>query len=137
MRTLSRRSAGVLILTALMLLAGCAAARLHSEGLAAVDRGDYEAGIAALGQAVTHDPTNTAYRIDYQARRDAAVQTLIAQGDAARRAGQLDAAGSFYRRVLSIDPGNDRARHGLEGMEADQRHAAALEGAPIRAIFFG
>jgi general secretion pathway protein D len=111
----------------LTLVAGCAADRLHREGLAAIDRGDYETGVSDLSQAVVRDPSNTTYRIDFEARRQSAVQTLIADADAARRAGQLGNAAELYRRLLKIDPGNDRARHGLEGIEADKRHAATLE----------
>jgi general secretion pathway protein D len=111
----------------LTLLAGCAADRLHREGLAAIDRGDYETGVSDLSQAVVRDPSNTTYRIDFEARRQSAVQTLVADADAARRAGQLGSAAELYRRLLKIDPGNDRARHGLEGIEADKRHGASLE----------
>ena len=129
MRTWLRRTPGALIAAALTLLAGCAAERLHREGLAAIDRGDYEVGVTDLHQAVAREPNNMAYRLDYQARREAAVQSLVAAGDTARRAGQPDAAGALFRRTLAIDPGNDRARHGLDGIEADKRHAVALAGA--------
>ena len=111
------------------LIAGCAADRLHREGLAAIDHGDYETGVAELGQAVSRDPHNMVYRLDFEARRESAVQTLIANGDAARRAGQLDAAKALYRRVLTIEANNDRARHGLEGIEGDRGHGATLEAA--------
>jgi general secretion pathway protein D len=111
----------------LTLLGGCAADRLHREGLAAIDRGDYETGVADLSQAVVRDPSNTTYRIDFEARRESAVQTLVADAAAARRAGQLGSAAELYRRLLKIDPGNDRARHGLEAIEADKRHGARLE----------
>jgi general secretion pathway protein D len=128
-RTWLRRAPGALIAAALTLLAGCAAERLHREGIAAIDRGDYEVGVTDLHQAVAREPNNMAYRLDYQARREAAVQSLVAAGDTARRAGQPDAASALFKRTLAIDPGNDRARHGLEGIEADKRHAVALGGA--------
>src|SRR5205823_1489510 len=122
-----RRASGALII--LTLIAGCAADRLHREGLAAIERGDYEAGVAELNQAVVREPGNMAYRLDFEARRESALQSLIAAGDNARRAGQLDAATALYRRVLAISPSNDRARHGLEGVEGDKRHGGALEAA--------
>jgi general secretion pathway protein D len=111
----------------LTLLAGCAAQGLHRDGLAAIDRGDYEKGVDELHKAVVRDPRNVAYRLDFEERRESAVQTLIADGDAARRAGKLDAAEAIYRRVLTLDPRNDRARHGLAGIESDKRHAATVE----------
>jgi general secretion pathway protein D len=120
-----RRASGALLI--LTLIAGCAADKLHRQGLAAIERGDYEVGVADLNQAVVRDPANMAYRLDFVARRESAVQSLIAQGDGARRAGQLDSAAALYRRVLAIAPSNDRARHGLNGIEGDKRHGGALE----------
>ncbi len=113
----------------LTLLAGCAADRLHREGLEAIDHEQYEVGVSDLAQAVAKDPHNMAFRLDFQARREAAVQKLIAQADAARGAMQLDAAAQLYRRALAIDPNNDRAQRSLEGIEGDKRHGAALAGA--------
>ncbi|MBV9621202.1 MAG: type II and III secretion system protein [Gammaproteobacteria bacterium] len=111
----------------LTLLVGCAAERLHQEGLAAIERGDYETGIADLRQALAKAPDNMGYRLDFPAQRDAAVHTLIAQADTARQAGQLEGAAALYRRVLTIEPSNYRARHGLDGIEGDKRHAEMLD----------
>ncbi|MBV9913607.1 MAG: hypothetical protein JOZ93_13575, partial [Sinobacteraceae bacterium] len=110
----------------LTLLAGCAADRLHREGLEAIDHEQYEVGVSDLAQAVAKDPHNMAFRLDFQARREAAVQKLISQADAARGAMQLDAAAQLYRRALAIDPNNDRAQRSLEGIEGDKRHGVAL-----------
>jgi len=109
-----------------MLLAGCAAERLHRQGLAAIDRGEYEAGVAQLHQALEQDPGNIAYRLDYEARRDGSVQKLIGLADSARGMGHFDTATALYQRVLTIDPSNVRAQRGLTTIEADQRHAAAM-----------
>ncbi len=110
----------------LMLLAGCAAERLHRQGLAAIDRGEYEAGVAQLHQALEQDPGNIAYRLDYEARRDGSVQKLIGLADSARGMGHFDTATALYQRVLTLDPSNVRAQRGLTTIEADQRHAAAM-----------
>jgi general secretion pathway protein D len=109
-----------------MLLAGCAAERQHRQGLAAIDRGEYEAGVAQLHQALEQDPGNIAYRLDYEARRDGSVQKLIGLADSARGMGHFDTATALYQRVLTIDPSNVRAQRGLTTIEADQRHAAAM-----------
>jgi general secretion pathway protein D len=111
----------------LTLVAGCAAERLHSEGLAAMDRGEYETGVTELHQALVRDPRNVGYKLDFEARREQAVEALIASADAARRAAQFEAAGAFYLRVLAIEPLNDRARQGIEGIESDKRHGTILE----------
>jgi len=104
------------------LLVGCAADRLHRDGLVAIDRGEYESGVALLNQAVQNDPHNMTFRLDLQARRDAAIQQLIAMADTARGAHQLEVAAQDYKRVLALDPNNDRAKRGLAGLEGDARH---------------
>ena len=93
-----RRAFGVSL--TLTLLAGCAAQALHRDGLAAIDRGDYEQGVADLRQAVVRDPHNIEYRLDFEARRESAVEALVSDGDTARRNGNLDMADAFYRLSL-------------------------------------
>ena len=94
-----------------------------------MSRGDYEAGVAALSEAIARDPNNIRYRMDYATARESAVNSLIAEADSARRANQSDTANALYRRVLAIDPANSRARRGLDGMEGDKRHGAQLDAA--------
>jgi general secretion pathway protein D len=112
-----------------VLTAGCAAGRLHHDGLAAIDSGHYEEGIGKLQEAVRRDPNNLPFRLDLRARAEAAAQRLIADADAARAAGRRDDAGIAYRRVLSIDPANDRALRGLEGVVIDHRHSEMIAAA--------
>jgi general secretion pathway protein D len=114
-----RRIAGTVLILA---LTGCAAERLHRDGLAAIDKGQYESGVTLLAQAVQSEPHNMSYRLDLEARREAAVQRLVALADTARVAHQLDVAALDYKRVLAIDPNNDRAQHGLAALEGDARH---------------
>jgi general secretion pathway protein D len=108
------------------LLFGCAATQLHRDGLSEVERGNYEAGVSKLAEAVAQDPNNMMYKLDLTARREASIQNLISSGDALRAAGQYDAAVSAYRRVLTIEPGNRRALHDIDGVEADRRHAGMV-----------
>jgi general secretion pathway protein D len=110
-------------LLALWLLAGCATDQLHRAGLAAIDEGRYVEGISMLEQAAQNDPGNATYNLDLKARREAAVQRLIAAADTARGAAQLEQAEGLYRDVLTIEPGNSRAQRGVEGVAADRRHA--------------
>jgi general secretion pathway protein D len=109
-----------------VLVSSCAGSRLHKQGLDDLDQGHYEVGLGKLEQAVSSEPDNLTYKLDLRGRHEEAVQKLIAEGDQARAAGQADAAESAYRRVLSIEAGNDRARRGLDGVEADRRHAQLL-----------
>jgi general secretion pathway protein D len=113
----------------LTLIAGCAADRLHQEGLSAIDRGEYETGVADLNQAVVHDPHNIVYRLDLESRRESAIEALISEADLARGAGKLEAATALYRRALNIDPTNERARQGLQGLEGDKLHGQTMEAA--------
>src|SRR6202035_5114626 len=94
------------------MLLGCAASQMHRKGLADVERGNYEDGVSELTAAVEHDPNNLSYKLDLTARREASIQKLIPAADALRGAGQLDAALSTYRRVLVINPDDQRALRG-------------------------
>src|SRR5437764_252086 len=109
-----------------ILLAACAADRVHRQGLAAIERGDYESGVGLLQQAAHDDPRNMTFRLDLQTQRNVAVQQLVARSDSERGAQQLEAAARDYRRVLALDPSNDRAQRGLLGLEADARHALTV-----------
>ncbi|MHB8721740.1 MAG: secretin N-terminal domain-containing protein [Steroidobacteraceae bacterium] len=124
MNRLVRKSVGMLFSS--VMLFGCAATQLHRDGLAEVERGNYEAGVSKLAEAVAQDPNNMMYKLDLAARREASIQNLISSGDALRAAGQYEAAVSAYRRVLSIEPGNRRALHDIDGVEADRRHAGMV-----------
>ncbi len=114
------------MLVSAALLCGCAATQLHRDGLAEVERGNYESGVAKLTEAVAQAPDNLTYKLDLTARREASIQRLISAGDALRAAGQYDPAIASYRRVLTIAPGNQRALHGIDGVEADRRHATMV-----------
>src|SRR6266481_367447 len=107
-------------------LLGCAATQMHRDGLAEVERGNYEAGVSKLAEAVAQDPKNMMFRLDLTARREDSIQKLISAGDALRAAGQYDTAVSTYRRVLAIEAGNQRALHGIDAVEADRRHAGMV-----------
>ena len=54
------------------------------------------------------------------------MQQLIAAADSARANGNGESAATSYRRVLALEPGNDRALRGLEGVQADRRHAERI-----------
>ncbi len=127
MRIFSRRTVGVTLVAVLLL--GCAADRLHRKGLIDIEQGNYEAGVAQLSQAAQHDPSNMTFKLDLEARREASIQKLIGEGDAARSAGQLDLAATTYRRVLVMETSNQRALRGIEGVEGDRRHAATVSDA--------
>ena len=119
MRTHQRTAVALL---AIAMVAGCATDQVHREGLEAIDAGLYEEGLAKLQDAVTTDPHNATYQLDLKARREAVIQKLIAVGDTYRGIGRLDDAEATYNRVLAIEPTNNRAHRGLDGVQADRKH---------------
>jgi general secretion pathway protein D len=111
-----------LLLVGAALASSCASSRLNHEGHEAIDNGQYEDGLSKLEELVRKDPRNIEYRVELKARHDDAVAKLLAAGDRARGAARLPEAEGDYGRVLAIEPGNDRALRGLEGVAADRRH---------------
>jgi len=107
-----------------VLIAACATdGAHHAQEAKAFQAGAYEEAIASLEQAVAKDPSNLELRLDLRVYKETAVQRLLGTGDAARAAGDGDAASASYRRVLAIEPQSDRALRGLDGVQADRRHA--------------
>lgn len=109
-----------------LLLAGCAAQRAYQEGNALVAQDQVGAGLAKYQDALASEPDNPVYRAAYLRARDNATARLVDQAERALAAGQADLATQDFRRVLAIDPVNDRARAGLRQVEAERRHAAAI-----------
>ena len=111
---------------ALFAVAGCAAGRLHQEGLGEIEEGHYEEGIAKLSRAAQDEPSNMTFRLDLATQRESAIQHLVAQADALRTAGRLDDAERIYRRALALEAGNNRALRGVDGVQADRRHVEVI-----------
>ena len=116
---------GIALVSALLVVS-CASSRMHSQGLDEFDQGRYELALQKLEQAVASDPDNLTYKLDLKGRREEAVQKLIGAGDKARAAGDAVGAEAAYKRVLVIESGNSRAAKGLEGVDADRRHAQSV-----------
>src|ERR1700730_1543326 len=112
-----RRIAGTALILA---LPGCAAERLHRDGLAAIDKGQYESGVTLLAQAVQSEPHNMSYRLDLEARGAAAVQRLDAVPETARgapvpatwspRRARTSSARTMTRRMPSCGRSSTRIR---------------------------
>ena len=120
----SRQILGVTLVS--LTLLGCAADRLHKQGLAQIDQGQVEEGLANLDAAVKKDPENLSFRSDLIRKREQAVHRLLINADSERLAGRYAAAGQIYERVLQVDAENPRAKIGLKKLEMDQRHATTL-----------
>ena len=111
----------------LLALGSCASHRTrHEDGLALMAQGQYEEGIAQLEQEVRNEPGNYKHRTDLINARERALNRLLAEAADERAAGAFDHAVQLYQRVLGIDPGSERARNGLAGIESDRAHAQSM-----------
>jgi general secretion pathway protein D len=117
------------ILAALVLLslAGCAAQRVFEEGVLLIEQGQVEQGLRRLDEASRLDPRNREYRQAAIRQRDIALQRLSVSADDARTRGRPQEARALYERMLDLDPKNDRARAGLEGLNRDVRARSAID----------
>lgn len=102
-----------------ILLCGCAAQRLHDEGLRAIARGEHEAGLKNLQEAARNDPTNPRFRLDLLNEQTKLARDLVNRADDARQRGEQEAAKALYQQALAAAPGLDRALAGLAGIEQD------------------
>ncbi|MEO8598497.1 MAG: secretin N-terminal domain-containing protein [bacterium] len=121
------------LVLAATLLAGCAAQRLHNEGLALLDEGRIEEGLEKLSSASVAEPQNLTYRTALVRNRDQVVNRLLAAANGEREAENFDAAQPMYGRILRIDPTSKSARTGLDLVVMDRRHGAMF-GESLRAF---
>lgn len=117
----SFRNTGVALLAA-VLLCGCAAQQLFSEGKSLVAAGHPEEGFAKVEAALKEDPNNAEYVLFLRVQRETLISSLLLRADEARNQGRLADAEAAYRRVLSYDSRNQPARTGMERLAMDRRH---------------
>lgn len=103
-------------------LAGCANDATFRRGQDLLAAGQTVEGLGALQQAMREAPNNHEYRNAYFRQRELQVGQMLAHADSARQAGQAELAESTYRKVMEIEPGNERGRAGLAGLDMDKRH---------------
>ncbi len=122
---IARLLAGALPLV--WLLAACApGGELVRSGNELIEQGKIDEGLSRFEKALALEPGNTEYRILAMRQREAQVQKLIKQGDAARKASQFEAAQLAYQQALKFDAGNHRARAGIEDVEQLRRQQQRL-----------
>ncbi len=122
-----------LLLMAAMFLAGCTqpAVKEFDQGKALLSEGKIEPGLAQIDLAVKQEPNNPEYKSYLFKQREAAVNQILAQAEAARNSGKLDEADSDYRRVLALDASNPRAAVGIDEVQADRRRMTELAEAEV------
>jgi general secretion pathway protein D len=110
-----------------ILLSGCAAQMAYREGNELVAQDKVEAGLLKYREAVAAEPANVVYKTAFLRAREAATNRMLPQADRELADGKPELAVEDYRRVLAIDPLNERARAGLQQVDADRRHGVLLQ----------
>jgi general secretion pathway protein D len=113
------------LFAAFFVVAGCATMagqKSYTEGRALIEAGNVEQGLPLVKAAAEHDPRNTEYRSYYIRVRDAAVQRYILAAENARSVNAYDEAEQAYTQALALDPANQRARAGVQGLRLDRKH---------------
>ncbi|HZM37277.1 MAG TPA: secretin N-terminal domain-containing protein [Burkholderiales bacterium] len=93
--------------------------------------GQTEEALAIIEQAAKEKPGDPKLRAEQVRMRELALYQWLAQAEALRGAGQLEAAEALYRRVQQLEPANARARSGLAQTEAERRHRGAIAAAEM------
>jgi general secretion pathway protein D len=114
---------------AVLALSGCAAQMAYRDGRDLVAQDKLEAGLLKYQEAIAADPGNALYKTAFLQTRDRNAARLLLQADRMLAEGKAGPALEDYRRVLAIDPANERARAGLRLVEMDERHVKMMEGA--------
>ncbi|WP_019143022.1 secretin N-terminal domain-containing protein [Noviherbaspirillum massiliense] len=114
-------------MASMLLLSGCAGEWAYRRGKQLVEEGKVEEGLVQLERAVKVSPDDLNYKSYYYRQRESQINMLLTNADAARLGGQHDSAELLYRRVLTINPENERAKAGLEATRAARKHKVLLE----------
>lgn len=118
------RHAG-LVAPLLLLLAGCAGMRYHSDGLRLVSEGKEEEGLSMLQKASSMEPGNAEFRIDMLKATSSYAEKLVRRANDAIAQGNVAEARQLYAKALKFDPANAHARRRLAEIELDV-HTARL-----------
>jgi general secretion pathway protein D len=124
------KNLGMPVLLAI-LLGGCAAQQAYREGNDLTAKNQVEAGLVKYQEAVRAEPGNAQYRTAYLQARDRATQRLLETAERDQSEGRTDQAEQGYRRVLGLDPQNERARAGMRALERDERQARLMAAATL------
>ncbi len=125
-----RRSlAGTLaIVTVVLGLAACAPGKeFVRNGQQMIQQGQLEEGLSEIERGIRLEPSNSEYRMLVIRQRETQAAVLLSRADVQRSAGQLADAELLYRRVIGLDPGNMRARSGLDAVDSLRRQQQRVD----------
>ncbi|MBT9526043.1 MAG: hypothetical protein IV105_12360 [Rhizobacter sp.] len=123
----ARLSTTALLVVALALTACAPGREFVRTGQQMIDEGRLEEGLLQMEKGVSLEPENREYRMLVIRQRDVQVGALLARADAQRSADKLEDAALLYRRVLGIDPNNNRARAGVQAIESQRRQQQRVD----------
>jgi general secretion pathway protein D len=112
-----------------ILLSGCAGQMAYRDGNDLIAKNQIEAGLAKYQEAVQAEPGNAQYRAALLQARESAARRFLEIAEREQAAGRAAQAEQGYRRVLALDPQNERANAGMRALERDSRQARQLEAA--------
>jgi general secretion pathway protein D len=121
----------VLALLLAVALAGCAADRMHNEGLSLIEEGKIEEGLSKLEEAKQADPGNAAFKKDWLNQRDRLTAALMQDANKDKSGQHWDAALQRYNRVLKLDRGHIAARQAINEINVERRQDARVDDAAL------
>jgi general secretion pathway protein D len=102
-------------------LVACAENRLAADGKRLIDDGRIEDGLTLLEMAARENPRDVEIRARLFRERDNAINRILGLAEQERAQGKLEYAEAAYRRALTIDANNLRAKAGLALLQSDSR----------------
>ena len=124
-------SRNVLAVMLALALAGCAADRLHSDGIALIQEGKLEEGLSKLEEAKLSDPSNPSFKKDWLNQRDRLAAALMQEADREKSEQHWEAALQRYARVLKLDRGHVAARQAMNDITAERRQSGRVDEAAL------
>lgn len=111
----------LLCLLCLCGISGCAGLQAwnHAQGL--LQKGEWEAGLAQLEQAVRLAPAHPGYRAQLYLQRERVAQIWLEQAVTAQKQGQYEVAAQLYTRVLNLQAAQPQAQQGLLDVQRARR----------------
>ncbi|MGH9388281.1 MAG: hypothetical protein ACRD1Z_01605, partial [Vicinamibacteria bacterium] len=107
----------LLVCTAFLLLAGCAAGSAYRKGEQAEKRDDWDRSVVEYVRALGKSPGNTRYTVALARARLKSSAMHFERGKAYQKAGQLELAQAEYEQTIFLDPANQFASQELQRVQ--------------------
>lgn len=110
-------------------LGGCAGYQQYREAQSAFGKGQADAGLAKLREAMAADPGNAEYRKLYFTKRETEINVLLAEAQRASDQGAFDLARQALDRAERVEPENGRVAQARSRVDVDEAHWKAVAAA--------